>query len=66
MVVRGTGFKQFKFDNGTTMDKYPLYVKFVDFKTGAQIGNVMKPNDLTEQDFTLRSPAAPVDTEANL
>ena len=35
MVVRGTGFKQFKFDNGTTMDKYPLYVKFVDFKTGA-------------------------------
>lgn len=64
--VSGVGFNQFKYDNGTLRDDIPLYAKFVDANTGADIGNTTKISGIDNDQFIFYTPKAAAGTQAIL
>lgn len=57
------GFKQFRNDDGTEKVQ-PLYVRFRDSQSGDIIADPTAAYDLTEEEFSWKTPAAPLDTKA--
>ena len=63
--VRGIGFKQFKYENGTIRDDIPLYAKFEDVN-GVKIGDIQTITDIDNDSFVFWTPKAVVGTQAIL
>lgn len=57
------GFRQFKNEDGTIKDQ-PLWVRFRDATTGEMIGQASYAFDVTDEEFSWRTPPAEADTKA--
>lgn len=63
--VKGLGFSQFK--NEDSSDKIlALYVRFRDSVTGDYIGEATEAYDISEEEFSWKTPPADLDTKAIL
>jgi len=59
------GFRQFKNDDGT-IRHLPLYVRFRDSQTNYTIGEITEAFDVSDEEFSWRTPSADLDTKAIL
>jgi hypothetical protein len=59
------GFAQFREADGSIKDQ-PLYARFIDAVTLEQIGEAHRVGDLTDEEFSWRTPPADLDTRAIL
>lgn len=64
--VRGIGFTQFKYENGTLREDIPLFVKFEDSSNGKQIGEVGRITEIINDSFVWHTPKAAAGTMAIL
>lgn len=64
--VRGIGFTQFKYDNGTIRYDQPLYAKFVEAQTGKDIGSVTTITEIDNDSFIFYTPKSVAGTQAIL
>jgi len=63
--VQGMGFTQFKNDDSSIRSQ-PLWVRFKDAATGEILGEPSLAADVTEEEFSWRTPPADLDTKAIL
>lgn len=63
IVVHGMGFNQFKDDKGNRLAD-PIWVRFNDSVTGEPLADPTQAFDITDEEFSWRTPPAILDTKA--
>jgi hypothetical protein len=61
--VTGLGFRQFKTDDGVEKDQ-KIFIRFRDSTTLVKLGNTTEAYDVMEDEFSFKSPPAPIGTYA--
>ena len=57
------GFNQFKDEKGNKLNE-PIWVRFIDYQTGLQIGDHQLAFNQDDEEFDFRTPPAGLDTKA--